>query len=394
MPSGSDEPSGDDANGDSTDHIPRCDYCRLPIPAAPVELDHDGVTYSFCSEACKAAVESTDHVFTEYHGFRRCDTGVTALDSSLPEGMPRNSFVLLTDLAGSRTEALQAELVWRCLQRGEPVVLVSFLEPPVSLIQDFVNLEWNVIPSLENGTLQFVDCFSYRVDDRERMYERMDHWNTHLWNVAEGATTTVRDPSDVAQVQNRMDSALEARNMQDTGLVVIDSLTELGSLVQPVQAYDFVKQVRADVCKGRFVPVFANGTVTSEADEFPHDMGYMLDGMVEMRLNEELVQDALIKQIRVRKMNGVLTYPEWSAYEFAPGQGIVTFDPIEELEASEAEALEEGQPVAAGPPPEPSDDEPAPEAEGGTGGTDDAEAVAEAAGDDPTEVEDRPESED
>ena len=317
---------------DESGVIRRCDYCRLPVPGQPVILDHDGVSYEFCSKSCRDALETADRVFTEYHGFRRLDTGVSALDASLPQGVPRNSLVLLTDLAGTRTEAIQAELVWRALQREEPVVYMSFLEPPVSVVQEFVTLEWNALPSLESGDFRIVDCFTYRVDDRERMYERMNTWNSHLWEVAEEATTTVRDPSDISELQSRLDSTLEVAGAQDEGIVVIDSLTELGTLVQPVQAYNFVKDVRADVCKGRFVPIFAGATVTSEGDAFPHDLGYMVDGIVEMRLNDELVEDALVKQLRVRKMGGVLTYPEWKVYEYTAGQGIVTFDPVAQME--------------------------------------------------------------
>ncbi len=337
---GPEDTEGPDTEGEDEDEptIQRCDYCRLPIPAGAITTDQGAVTYKFCSETCREAVSTSDRVFTEYHGFRRLSTGVSALDSSLPEGIPRNSFVMLTDLAGTRTEALQAELVWRALQRGEPVVFMSFLEPPVSVVQEFLSLEWNVLPSLEDGDLHILDCFTYRVDDRDRMHERMSTWNTHLRKVAMGATTTVRDPSDVSQLENRLDSVLEEMGMQDQGIVVVDTLTELGSLVQPVQAYSFVKNVRADVCKGRFVPIFASATVTGDGDGFPHDLGYMVDGIVEMRLNEELVANALVKQIRTRKMSGVLTFPEWQSYEYTAGKGIVTFDPVEQLEAAEADA--------------------------------------------------------
>lgn len=314
-----------------TESITRCDYCRLPCPGETVTLEADGMTYDFCSEACREAVEDGDKVFTEYHGHRRLSTGVSALDVSLPEGIPRNSLVMLTDLAGTRTEAMQAELVWRALQRHEPVVYVSFLEPPVSVVQEFVSLSWNVLPSLERGDFKILDCFTYRVDDRERMYRRMNDWNAHIRDVAEDATVTVRDPTGMGQLQNRLDKALESVGAQDEGLVVIDSLTELGSLVQPVQAYNFLKDIRADVCKGRFVPVFAGATVTGDGEKFPHDLGYMVDGMVEMRLNEDIVENALVKQLRVRKMSGVLTYPQWQVYEFTAGKGLVTFDPREQL---------------------------------------------------------------
>jgi KaiC/GvpD/RAD55 family RecA-like ATPase len=315
--------------------IHRCDYCPQFCPGGTVTLQQGGETYEFCSQACREALAEGDRVFTEYHGFRRLETGVSALDGSLPEGVPRNSFVLLSDLPGSRVEAIQAELIWRALQRGEPAVFVSFLEPPVSIIQEFVSLEWNVLPALEAGDLHLLDCFSYRVADRSRMYERMNSWNTHIWDVARSATTTVRDPSDMNQLQNRLDGVLEELGMHDTGIIVVDSLTELGSLVQPVQAYNFLKDVRADVCKGRFVPIFAGATITGDGDTFPHDLGYAVDGIVELRLSEDIVEDALIKQLRVRKMSGVLTYPDWEVYEYTAGEGIVTFDPVAELEDTE-----------------------------------------------------------
>lgn len=316
--------------------IRRCDYCRLPIPGDALSLDMNGETYSFCCNACRDRLTESDTVFTQFHGHRRLETGVSALDVSLPEGIPRNSFVLLTGLAGTRTEAMQAELVWRALQRGEPVVFVSFLEPPVSVVQEFVSLSWNVLPSLESGQLRILDCFTYRVEDRDRMYERMNDWNTHLWNVTKGATVNVRDPTNTGQLQNRLDRALEDLGAQDQGIVIIDSLTELGSLLQPVQAYDLLKDIRADICKGRFVPLFAGATITGEEMEFPHDLGYMVDGIVEMQLNEGIVEDALVKRLRVRKMTGVLTYPEWRVYEFAEGSGLVTFDPQEEMKNDEA----------------------------------------------------------
>lgn len=266
-------------------------------------------------------------MFTQYHGFRRTPTGVAPLDDALPQGVPRNSFVLLSDLAGTRSEAVQAELVWRALQRGEPVVVVSFLEPPMSVVQEFVTLDWNVLPYLESGQLHIVDCFTYRLENRERMYDRLDDWNRHLSSVAEGATSTVRDPSAVGELQNRIDAALESHDMEDQGIVVIDSLTELGSLVQPIQAYQFLKNVRAEVPKSRFVPVFAGATVSGENRTFPHDLEYMVDGIVELSLDDEQVEGSLLKRLRVRKMRGVLTLPQWVLYEYTAGEGIVTIEP-------------------------------------------------------------------
>jgi KaiC/GvpD/RAD55 family RecA-like ATPase len=353
---------GDDATaGDEPpDEEVVCDFCRMPVPDEPVETDA-GV---FCSHACRDRLAETGEPFDEYHGHRRLTAGVSALDASLPQGFPRNAFVLVAGEPGTRDRALGAELAWRALERGEPVVFVSFQEPPSAVVQQFLTLEWNVIPYLERGQLHIVDCFTYRLDDRDRMFDRMDEWNAYLSDVSREATTTVRDPSDINEIGNKLDNALEDRGMVDDGIAIIDSLTELGTLVQPVQAYDFVKDIRADVCKGRFVPVFAGGTIGGGgggSDAFPHDLSYVMDGLIELRLNDEIAAETLIKEVRIRKLNGALVVPEWRAYEYSPGVGMVPFEPKRDAEgeteaeeedeapAESAEATEGGEEAGEGP---------------------------------------------
>jgi len=312
--------------------ISRCDYCRLPLGDSSVTLEREGVTYRFCSRSCRDAMTDHDHVFAVYHGFKRFKPGISALDAHLPQGLPRNSFVLLSGVEGTRDGAVHAELVWRTLERGEPAVIMSFQEPPISQVESFLTLDWNVLPYLERGQLQIIDCFTYRVADRRRMFDRLNSWNRYLHRVSDAATTTIRDPSDMAELQSKLDTVLEGLEMVDSGILLIDSLTELGTRAQPIQAYDFVKDVRADVCKGRYVTVFAGATYTGGDETFPHDLGYAVDGIVELEHNATTVEDALIKRIRIRKMNGVLTIPEWTAYEYTAGRGLVSFDPEKEVQ--------------------------------------------------------------
>lgn len=336
-------PAGRPTERRGDEPLAMCDFCRLPISSTPIQSDHDP-PYQFCCRACLQKFDETDAVFTEYHGFRRIRPGVDGLDSDLPEGIPRNSFVLLSGQAGTRGDALGVELIWRTLERNEPAVLVTFTEPPISLIQRFLDLEWNVLPALEDNRLQVVDCFTSRIDDRDRFRRRLNRWNRHLTEITEPQTTVVNDPSDPAEIRNKLDNAIEDLEMADRGAVHVDSLTEFGTLVQPVRAYDFIKDLRADVCKARFVPIFGGATVTNEEVEFPHDLSYVLDGIIDLELTGSIVEDTLIRRLRVRKMDGVLAITEWKSYEFTAGNGLVTFDPIEEIAKSQAEAGEESDP--------------------------------------------------
>jgi len=235
--------------GDETDDgeppARKCDYCRLVVPGAAVTAEYEGVTYHFCSAPCRETLLEEDRVFTEYHGGRRFDPGVSALRAGLPQGIPRNSFVLISGEPGTRDEALYGELVWRALQRGEPAVIVAFLDTPVSVVQEFVALGWNVLPYLASGQLRILDCFSYRLDDPDEMVRSMGDWNRHLHRVAGRSTTAVRDPSNPQGVLNALGRCIDGVVDEDAeeGVVVIDSLTEFGSLVQPVQGYDFVKDL-------------------------------------------------------------------------------------------------------------------------------------------------------
>jgi len=322
-------------DGDAEPDVERCDFCRHAIVTEAVTADHDGRTYHFCSEPCRDGLLAGDYVFTEYHGGRRFQPGVKAVDDALPDGMPRNSFVLVSGMAGSRTEAVLAEVAWRALRRGEPVVAVTFTEPPESLVGSFLSLDWNVIPYLASGQLRLVDAFTDRMDDPGRMHDRMSRWSRHLRTAAADATTTVRDPGDPAELTNKLDDHLQATASADEGLVVVDSLTEFGSLVQPVQAYGLVKDLRADVCKGRYVPVFAGATYGADPDAFPHDLEYVVDGVVQLQLDDDIVQDTLVRRARVRKMRGVLSVPAWSGYEYTGGLGMVTYDPREAAAADD-----------------------------------------------------------
>jgi len=303
-----------------------CDFCGLPSPPSPVTAEHGGETYEFCSEICRRSLERNDYRNIAFHGFKRFTPSIPLLESQLPSGILRNSLVLISTEPGARGDAFLIELVWDTLQRGGSAVVVAYREPPVSVIEQFVSHRWNVIPYLEAEQLHIIDCFTYRVEDSERMVDRMNPWTDHLNRAAEGVTHTVRDPSTLSTVQNKLDDCIEANGIRESGIVVFDSLTEMGALVQPVQAYNFVKDIRADIAKGRFIPVFAHASYRGDDSEFPHDLEYMMDGVITMRFGDDSGDWRPEKRFSVRKMRGVPTTSSRQPYEYVGERGLVRSD--------------------------------------------------------------------
>jgi KaiC/GvpD/RAD55 family RecA-like ATPase len=277
---------------------------------------------------CRNAYQDHHPESPVYHGLDRVQTGVSGLDSQLPEGLPRNAFVLVTNSPGARWEALSAELVWRTLGRNEPVIIVTFQESPVSIVQQLLTFEWNVIPYLEDDQIHIIDCFTYRVSSYDRVVSRFTDWNTYLYDVTDGATTRLSDLDTMEAVHSQIDNVAERLGMRGEGVVLIDSLYELGTLTQPVHAHNFVKDVRADLSKGRFVPVFGGASTTVDESQFPHNMTYLVDGLVELTLWQNASLPGFQKHVRVPQVQGVTTHPQWIQFEYESGRGMVVLDPI------------------------------------------------------------------
>ncbi|SEW14542.1 RAD55 family ATPase [Natrinema salifodinae] len=297
-----------------------CGHCHYPIPGDPEETD-DGM---YCSTACREAA-ADDSTMVDPVAYKRVVTGVEPLDSLVPNGIPADSFLLLSGDEGTRRAELGIELAWRALERGEPAVVMSFANPPTATLERFYQNGWNVLPALETDRLRIIDCFTHRLDDREEFLEQRNDWSTFVGEAAEDAIVEVRDPGDRRELINSLRGALDDLEMTETGLVTLDSLDELESILQDRLVHEFVTDVRATVCKARFVPVVAAASTAGEGG--PPEAEYVFDGIVDLRLTDQLVPDARLKQLAVRKLIGAQFLPQWVTYEHEPARGLFAFGP-------------------------------------------------------------------
>ncbi|WP_226480637.1 RAD55 family ATPase [Natrinema amylolyticum] len=302
------------------EHPLECDHCHYPIPGDPEESD-DG---RYCSTACREAADD-DSTMPDPDAYKRFVSGIEPLDSLVPNGLPADSFLLLSGDEGTRRAELGTELAWRALERGEPAVVVSVANPPTATLERFYGNGWNVLPALETDRLRIIDCFTHRLDDRDDFLDERSDWATFVGEAAEDAIVEVRDPSDRRELANSIHRALDDLEMTETGLVTIDSLDELESLLQDQLVHDFIKDIRATVCKARFVPIVA-GATTAGQDGYPEEE-YVFDGIVDLRLTDRLAPDARLKQLAVRKLIGAQILPQWVTYEYEPARGLFAFGP-------------------------------------------------------------------
>ncbi len=299
---------------------PRCGCCGYPISHAGTVVEDAGGR--FCSATCRdIGVAGLPVVPAE----KLTSTGVGPIDVDLPYGMPRNACVLLVGEDDGLEAAIHAELAWRRLLAGEPVVLVSFNDTPISVVEQFLLLDWNILPFLEAGQLEIIDCFTRYEEPGTTVDSRRGSWIEHVLRFVEPRTRTLRDPTDVQELGNVLVRTVREGAMFNRGYVIIDSLTEFATTVPPIRAHQFVKDIRARICKGRFVPIFA-GATAGDPDAFPLDMTHAMDGKIDIRLTEVDQDQTMRRQLCVRKMDGVPVIARWQGIAHAPGTGYYGLD--------------------------------------------------------------------
>lgn len=292
----------------------KCYNCGMEITGAPLCEMVEGVERCYCCQSCKEYSWCQSVV-------KNFNTGVEVLDTLLPDGMPRNVLSLVTGEAGTGKSVLLAELAYRALVRGEPAIFVVMEDTALSLIQKFICLNWNIFPYLERGQLRILDGFAYRMR-REKPYKRISAVSERIQKISQTGIAILEDPTDLERLTEKIERTLDEMGMLNTGMVLLDSLTELAS-TSAAQVLEFVKDVRATVSKERYVPMFMAAHL-GIFEGFPKNLEYIVDGSIDLAFDPSfMLKGNLVKQMRVRKMGGVKNAQIWAPFEIAPQKGLV-----------------------------------------------------------------------
>lgn len=220
----------------------------------------------------------------------------------LPDGIPRNSFVVIAGEGGSGKSVIIAHLVKDFLAGGEPVVYVTLDDDPETVLNQLISFSVDVEKHCSSRQLTIVDGFSYLVKSRKPGFCVEEEVN----------------PENPDTVISALSKITERYGISGRGLVVIDSLNEVMVLLDPTRFLVFAKSLRANFAKSRgILTITTLHTSTSSFKEYLLTIEHLVDGLLETAsVPGEIAQQIpiFVRQIAVKKMKGVDSRPGWVLY--------------------------------------------------------------------------------
>ncbi len=250
---------------------------------------------------------------------------VKILKYLLPEGFPRSTLMAVQGEPGTGKSMLLIEMAYKTLKMGEPVVFLTMEDTALTTVQKFLTMDWNVLPFLKNRSFKILDCFSYRLEKYKprKIPERIKKLSDEI----SLGVDLVSEPDNYDLLWSSLERDLEELGMVERGMVLVDSMTELLTVVSDQADFlESLKNLKAKVCKTLFVP-FVYSLHFGVFDQFRTILECFDDGIVDLRFSPTGLQKGLlIKQIRVRRMSGVHHRGEWMTFDIKRGEGVVPLE--------------------------------------------------------------------
>lgn len=221
----------------------------------------------------------------------------------LPDGIPRNSFIVLAGEGGSGKSAIVANIAKNIIENNEPVIYVCLDDDPLTIIEQLESFGLR-IDGNTSSKLLLIDGFSYLIKGKKGRIHPL---------VVEDV-----DPRNPENIANAILRVLDSTRLSDRGLIIIDSLNEAMISLDPTRFMEFIKLLRANISKTLKIPIIATlHTSTEGFKEYLYTIEHLVDGIIETRGLEEGLSLQLpiqVRQIIVRKIKGVTHRHGWVLY--------------------------------------------------------------------------------
>jgi len=263
--------------------------------------------------------------------------GVKLFDLLIPEGIPRNTLIIIRGEPGTGKVSLLTEIAYRTLKLSEPVIMVVYGQTPLSLFQRFLSHGWNISDALKGGKIVFLDGFSTRFRKQETRVQYPIVKETY--EQLKRAHKLIDNPQDIHEIFSEIIENATQLKMLSRGVILIDSLIEMLTLIPKEQVLEFIRRLRVYIAKDLWVPIFFGASV-GLMEDFYLLLDYMVDGAIDIRFHPKLLDKGiLVREIRVRKLPAK-TVPLWVPFKIEKGKGATPLVSKEKIEEKLAEYME------------------------------------------------------
>ncbi|QOR95125.1 AAA family ATPase [Thermosphaera chiliense] len=222
----------------------------------------------------------------------------------LPEGVKRNSLIIVAGEGGAGKSALLANIAKSVIKNNEPLLYLGLDDDPATIVDQLSSFNVDIEKVFNEGRFGIIDGFSYLIKGKKGKSHPMvlDEVN----------------PSDLDSLVYSLLKHVDSFNMRGRGMVMIDSLNEIMITLDPTRIIEFVKTIRANVAKHRSVTTIATlHTSTEDFLSYLLSIEHLVDGIIEMQTLKDKNLGELqipLRQMLVRKMKGVPHRAVWTLF--------------------------------------------------------------------------------
>jgi len=235
----------------------------------------------------------------------RVKLGVDVLNYILPEGVPRNSLILIEGSGGSGKSIITMHIAREFISRGEEVLFVELDDDPETLVDNLSSLGVDPLKLREENKLFAIDGYSFRIKGKAR----------------KRCPIVVEEinPQNIDALISRIINVIDGAGIMNRGLLILDSLNEVMAYSEASKVGELVRELRANIAKARgIVTIVVLHTSTEDTRVFANALDYVVDGVIEA---ETVTQTPMgielpipLRQIMVKKMKGVSHRTGWTLF--------------------------------------------------------------------------------
>lgn len=235
---------------------------------------------------------------------QKISSGIEGFDKLLSGGFPQGRTYLVAGEPGTGKSLFCMQFLLEGLKKGEKTVFITIDEKPEHLVEDCIELGWNLTPYLENGSLQLMDVSKYFSASQLGSYDGIN-----VTKIIEDILTYIRKCGATR--------------------LAIDPIAPLIFTDQPIpEVVEYIRQLifALESIEGCTTLLTSYSPVGSDKVSHHGIEEFAASGIVLLRLAK--VNNTYVRTIRARKIRGTRVDLTEYSFEILSERGLVLRQPI------------------------------------------------------------------